>query len=41
MPAEQLRGTLERIVFTNEENHYTVASLLPENDREAVSTAAG
>lgn len=34
---ELLRGALERIVYINEENHYTVASLLPENQREAVT----
>jgi exodeoxyribonuclease V alpha subunit len=34
---EQLRGTLERIVYTNEENHYTVGALLPEGQRETVA----
>jgi exodeoxyribonuclease V alpha subunit len=29
--AEQLRGTLERITYHNEENGYTVAQLMPEN----------
>ena len=37
MATEQLRGTLERIVYTNEENHYTVAALMPEGQRETVA----
>src|SRR5258708_35880191 len=28
---ETVEGTLERILFINEENHYTVAQLLPES----------
>jgi len=34
---EQLRGTLERILYTNEENHYTVAALMPEDERQTIS----
>ena len=34
---ETITGTLERILFVNEENHYTVASLQPENRREPVT----
>ena len=29
-PLETIAGTVEKILFTNEENHYTVAQLLPE-----------
>ena len=29
-PLETVEGTLERIIYSNEENHYTVAQLLPE-----------
>ena len=29
-PAESLTGVLERIIFFNEENHYTIAELKPE-----------
>ncbi len=29
-PLESIEGTLERIIYANEENHYTVAQLLPE-----------
>jgi exodeoxyribonuclease V alpha subunit len=29
-PTESLEGTIDRIVFVNEENQYTVAALLPE-----------
>ena len=29
-PLQTVEGTLERIVYSNEENHYTVAQLLPE-----------
>ncbi len=36
-PHETLTGTLERIVYVNEENHYTVAHLQPENRREPVT----
>jgi exodeoxyribonuclease V alpha subunit len=32
---ETIEGTVERIIFTNEENHYTVAQLLPEGARRA------
>ncbi|MFZ2640796.1 MAG: ATP-dependent RecD-like DNA helicase [Verrucomicrobiia bacterium] len=34
---ETITGTLERILYANEENHYTVASLQPENSREPVT----
>ncbi len=34
---EELQGSLERIVYTNEENHYTVAQLLPDNDKKMVT----
>ena len=27
---ETIEGVLERIIYSNEENHYTVAQLLPE-----------
>ena len=27
---EMLEGTVERIIFTNDENQYTVAALVPE-----------
>jgi exodeoxyribonuclease V alpha subunit len=30
-PLETVEGTLERIIYSNEENHYTVAQLLPES----------
>src|SRR5258708_28143575 len=30
-PMETVEGTLERIIYSNEENHYTVAQLLPES----------
>ena len=30
-PAETLTGVLERIIFFNEENHYTIAELKPES----------
>jgi len=29
-PLETIAGSIEKILFTNEENHYTVAQLLPE-----------
>ena len=29
-PLETIEGTLERVIYANEENHYTVAQLLPE-----------
>ncbi|MBM3859242.1 MAG: ATP-dependent RecD-like DNA helicase [Verrucomicrobia bacterium] len=29
-PIETISGSIERIVYSNEENHYTVAALLPE-----------
>ncbi len=32
-PAETLTGVLERIIFFNEENHYTIAELKPEVGR--------
>ncbi|MCC7518947.1 MAG: AAA family ATPase [Verrucomicrobiae bacterium] len=34
---EQIQGSLERIVYSNEENHYTVGQLLPENERKTVT----
>ena len=34
---ESITGTLERILYVNEENHYTVASLQPENRQEPVT----
>ncbi|MCX6907059.1 MAG: AAA family ATPase, partial [Verrucomicrobia bacterium] len=34
---ESITGTLERILYANEENHYTVASLQPENHREPIT----
>jgi exodeoxyribonuclease V alpha subunit len=34
---ESITGTLERILYANEENHYTVASLQPENCREPIT----
>ncbi|NUN94341.1 MAG: DNA-processing protein DprA, partial [Verrucomicrobiae bacterium] len=34
---EQLQGSLERIVYSNEENHYTVAQLQPDNARKSVT----
>ncbi len=35
--SETITGTLERIIYSNEENHYTVALLQPENRREPVT----
>ncbi|HUJ11688.1 MAG TPA: ATP-dependent RecD-like DNA helicase [Verrucomicrobiae bacterium] len=32
---ESIEGTLERIIYSNEENHYTVAQLLPEGRHRA------
>src|SRR2546426_5594921 len=29
-PLETIEGTVERIIYSNEENHYTVAQLIPE-----------
>jgi len=29
-PSQTVEGTLERVIYSNEENHYTVAQLLPE-----------
>lgn len=34
---DQLQGSLERIVYSNEENHYTVAQLQPDNARKSVT----
>ncbi len=34
---EELKGSLEKIVYTNEENHYTVAQLVPENQTKPVT----
>lgn len=36
-PLDELRGTLERITFHNEENGYTIARLMPEGGREIVT----
>ena len=36
-PAETLTGVLERIIFFNEENHYTIAELKPEKGTETVT----
>jgi exodeoxyribonuclease V alpha subunit len=33
----ELLGSLERIVYANEENHYTIGQLLPENQKKAVT----
>ena len=35
---ESLTGVLERIIFFNEENHYTIAELKPERPPAAKST---
>ena len=29
-PLQTVEGTLEHVIYSNEENHYTVAQLLPE-----------
>jgi exodeoxyribonuclease V alpha subunit len=34
---ETIAGTIERIIYSNDENHYTVAQLLPENDRKPIT----
>ena len=34
-PAESLTGVLERIIFFNEENHYTIAELKPDSAKSA------
>ncbi len=34
-PAETLTGVLERIIFFNEENHYTIAELKPDGVKGA------
>ena len=36
-PADEVRGTLERVTFHNEDNGYTVARLLPEGARDVVT----
>ncbi|MEJ1971125.1 MAG: AAA family ATPase [Lacunisphaera sp.] len=36
-PAESLTGVLERIIFFNEENHYTIAELKPDKGTEAIT----
>ncbi|MGB0372482.1 MAG: AAA family ATPase [Opitutales bacterium] len=36
---EELKGVLERIVYTNEENHYTVGELSVESDKSQVTVA--
>ncbi|MEM7673443.1 MAG: ATP-dependent RecD-like DNA helicase, partial [Verrucomicrobiota bacterium] len=38
---EELKGVLERIVYTNEENHYTVGELSVENNDSASIVIAG
>jgi exodeoxyribonuclease V alpha subunit len=38
---DQLSGVLERIVFLNEENHYTIAELRPEGTDQAKVTIVG
>lgn len=41
-PLETLAGTVEKILYTNEENHYTVAQLLPEGrGRQSPVTIVG
>jgi exodeoxyribonuclease V alpha subunit len=37
-PAETLTGVLERIIFFNEENHYTIAELKPDGVKGADAT---
>jgi exodeoxyribonuclease V alpha subunit len=37
-PAESLTGVLERIIFFNEENHYTIAELKPDGVKGADAT---
>ena len=32
---ETVEGIVERIIYSNEENHYTVAQLIPESVRRA------
>ena len=39
-PAETLTGVLERIIFFNEENHYTIAELRPEQKPTAPKAPA-
>ena len=34
---EELEGAIERIVYTNEENHYTVAQLSSENQKKPIT----
>ncbi len=36
-PLEELQGSLERIVYANEENHYTVGQLLPDDGKKPVT----
>lgn len=36
-PPESLTGVLERIIFFNEENHYTIAELKPDKGTETVT----
>lgn len=36
-PTSILQGSLERIVYANEENHYTIGQLLPENSKKTVT----
>ena len=40
-PRASLTGVLERIIFFNEENHYTIAELKPESARGDPAAAAG
>lgn len=37
--SEELKGVLERIVYTNEENHYTVGELSLENEKTQITVA--
>jgi len=34
-PLETIEGAVERIIYSNEENHYTVAQLLPQTTRRS------
>src|SRR5258708_35303289 len=34
-PLETIEGSVEKILFSNEENHYTVAQLLPQTTRRS------
>ena len=39
--AESLQGTLEKFIYNNEENHYTVATLAPESGSRDKVTIVG